>query len=383
MRHQLLASADQLAHRHRQRPPAIRGAQVPYFRRGVLSVPAFKMAAGGDAATDGRQQSLALMAKAGGFGVDALFFDLEDAAPEHPEFKQFARQFCGEALAAAEFAGKVVGFRPNNIRTDYFARDMAEVLQAAGARLDFIVIPKTETAAEVRDIAALVADWARVLAWPKVPQLEVLIESPGAFAQAEAIAAIDGVAALVFGAYDFARCLGSQVHADTWLADQAAVRQLLPVLAAAHGKDALDAVTATLPVRPKNAQAPTDAEMAGRQRALHLSARDAADAARLGYAGKWVLHPDQIAPIQQAFTPSRHDALRALRVCADYARAARAGSGAERDESAAAVRLVDRAVVGMEFWAVQAALRGGELQEEDLRAAGFALEALRAAAFAA
>ena len=81
--------------------------------------------------------------------------------------------------------------------------------------------------------------------------LEILIESPRAFMEAEKIAAIDGVAALIFGAWDFARTIGGKVTADDWIYDQGTARQLLPIIAGSHGKDAVDAVTGTLPIRPK------------------------------------------------------------------------------------------------------------------------------------
>lgn len=366
------------ASHHQKTSEMVRGSAVPYHRRGVLSVPAYR---GGAALQPEvvRTRSLQMMAKAALLPVDALFFDLEDAAPDQPAFKALARQFCAEALATTDFGPRLVGFRPNAIRSLYFTADLDVVLAAAGHRLDFIVIPKSESAVEVADIADLVAALGRALGWPKLPRLEVLIESPRAFFQAHAIAAIPLVSALVFGAYDFARCIGSQVHAQTWLADQLLVRQMLPIIAAAHGKHALDAVTATLPVRPKDGL-PTPDAVAARQVALDLAHRDAADACRLGFAGKWVLHPDQIAPIQAAFGPTAEQAGRALRLCADYARAAMAGSGAERDQAQPGqVRLIDKAVAGMEFWVVQAGLRYGVLTDPDVAATGLTLAQLRAA----
>lgn len=375
-----LASVAAVGQRHASTHPLVRGQCVPYFRRGVLSVPAFKWNGSGDPVQQARTQSLRLMANATALPVDALFFDLEDAAPDQPEFKELARNFCREALQAAVGCGRVLGFRPNDIRSPYFGGDLATVLPTAGSHLDFVVLPKTESADEVLDVAKLLREAATRFGWAQVPRLEVLIESPRALLQADAIAAIPEVAALVFGAYDFARCIGAEVDAHSWLGDQAAARQWLPVVAAAHGKDALDAVTATLPVRAKDPALPTPAEIARRETALALAARDAADAARLGYAGKWVLHPDQIAPIQAAFSPDADRARRALDLCAAYARAARQGSGAERDEARTeAVRLVDKAVAGMEFWAVQAGLRAGVLGDTDLQATGFSLDELRAA----
>ncbi len=392
-----LADLRQTHLRHAQTTEQVRGLHVPYHRRGVLSIPAFKMAAGGDPAVEGRSQSLKLMAGAKRFAVDSLFFDLEDAAPDQPEFKLFAREFAIEALLSTPMPDRVIGFRPNNLRTEYFEKDFAQVLLRAGHRLDYVVLPKSESADEVADVARLLRQALRLAGVDRPVWLEVLIESPRAFAQAQRIAAIPEVSALVYGAYDFARCVGAQVRPELWLDDHRTVRQLLPVLAAAEGKEALDAVTAAIPLRPTKPAAWTDLQfqqaLSGqdislgsvgedfvqaqkrRQRALDLTLRDAQDARALGFAGKWVLHPDQIAPIQGAWLPSRAQALRDLAVVASYALAGHGGSGAE----VAGHQMADKAVIGALWWDVQAALRGQVLQLADIEATGTTLDMLQRA----
>jgi citrate lyase beta subunit len=155
-------------------------------------------------------------------------------------------------------------------------------------------------------------------------------------------------------------------------------------------------VTGTLPIRPKPPAgvSPEDVERAiagkssevdrkkfsddfvnalkKRERAIELASRDALDARRCGYAAKWILHPDQIDVIQGAWTPSKDEAMAALKLTADYAKAALRGSGAEVDGD----RLADKAVVGVDWWLVRAALRGGILSEADLKATGFTLQQL-------
>lgn len=392
-----LADLRQTHLRHAQTTEQVRGLHVPYHRRGVLSIPAFKMAAGGDPRTDGRAQSLKLMGGAKRFAVDSLFFDLEDAAPDQPEFKQFAREFAIEALLTTDLPDRVVGFRPNNLRTEYFEQDFAQVLLRAGHRLDYVVLPKSESADEVADVARLLRLALRLSGVDRPVWLEVLIESPRAFAEAQRIAAIPEVSALAYGAYDFARCIGAQVRPDQWLDDHRAVRQLLPVLAAAEGKEALDAVTAAIPVRPAKPAGWTDQQfqkafsgsdtplgldgqafaeaMTRRQRALDLTRRDAQDARALGFAGKWVLHPDQIAPIQAAWLPNRAQALQDLAVVASYALAGQSGSGAQ----VTGHQMADKAVIGALWWEVRAALRGQVLQPADIDATGASLELLQRA----
>ena len=363
--------------RHAARQPGMRGAKVAYHRRGEMSIPAFRNPPGGDPEVEGRAASLRVMAKAASLPLDFFFYDLEDAAPDDPQYKPLARRFCVEALTSNDFGDTIRAFRPNNLRTPFFEDDVVEVVGQAGHCLDAIVLPKTETYEEVVDVQRILRA-VQVAAGRTRPEdrlaIEVLVESPGAFVDAERIASLEDVTALVFGAWDMARTLGAEVAADSWLTDQLVVRQTLPILAAAHGKDAVDAVTATLPVRPKD---PNDeAAKARHAAALTLARRDAEDARRIGYAAKWILHPDQIEPIHGAFTPSRQAALAALDLTARYARAATAGSGAELDGD----RLADKAVVGVQWWRVEAGLRAGVLTKDDIGATGLSWQELERAA---
>lgn len=355
--------------RHRQIREAMRGQEVPYFRRGEMSIPAFRLPPGGDPETDGRAASLRMMGKAASLPIDFFFYDLEDATPDHPDFKPLARALCIEALTTLDFGGRVRAFRPNNLRTEWFEGDLVEVVEAAGDRLDAIVLPKTESADEVRDVQEALRALQRLSGRDRRLSIEVLIESPRAFVAAEQIAAIEDVSALIYGAWDFSRTVGSTVHPETWLSDHSMARQTLPVIAAAHGKEAVDAVTATLPIRPRGDDA------GARERygyALALARRDAEEARRIGYAAKWILHPDQIEPIHAAWTPDPEVARDALQLAVSYAAAAHRGSGAEVH----ADQLADKAVVGTAFWTVRAALGAGVLGEADVAATGIDLAAL-------
>lgn len=386
----------QIQARHRARPEHMRGMKVPYYRRGEMSIPGFKNPSGGNVATDGRALSLKLMGKAAQLPIDFFFYDLEDAAPDNADFKPWARSFVVEALTTFNYGDRVVAFRPNNIRTAYFEEDVVTVVSQAGHRLQAMVIPKTEHADEVADVVKIVRDVQRLAGHTNDIQLEILIESPRAFMEAEKIAAIDGVSALIFGAWDFARTIGGQVTADGWVYDQGTARQLLPIIAGSHGKDAVDAVTGTLPIRPKKPAGVSDDAYAAamdadpatvdvavfgqafvdglvaKDRAMQLARRDAANARACGYAAKWILHPDQINPIHAAWSPARKEALAALQLTADYARAAHSGSGAEVDGD----RLADKAVVGTDWWVVRAGLKCGAINDADVAATGFTFEQL-------
>ena len=382
--------------KHRRVPEMVKGIKVPYYRRGEMAIPAFKMKSGGNPEIEGRETSLKLMKKVVDLPVDFFFYDLEDASPDHNEYKAFARKFVVDVLNSMNFGDRVVAFRPNNIRTEYFEQDLIEVVSRAGDKLNAMVIPKTEHAEEIHDIIDIVNRIQRASGHTNVISFEVLIESPTAFLEAEKIAAYDQVSALIFGAWDFARTTGAMVEPKSWLHDQLFARQRLPIVASAYGKDAVDAVTGILPIRPKCpggiaeeeynnvlAQDPGSLDkkkfgvevirqLEARKKALELAERDALDARRCGYAAKWILHPDQIAPIQRAWTPTRERALAALQLATAYTKAAKTGSGAEVDGN----RLADKAVVGTDWWIVLAALRGNVLHDEDIQATGLTLKQL-------
>jgi len=356
--------------RHQRVEEMMKGIKVPYYRRGEMSIPAFKMKPGGDPEVDGKASSLKMMGKAATLPVDFFFYDLEDAAPDNPDFKPLARMFVADALADFDFGDRVVAYRPNNIRTPYFEQDIVGVVGKAGYKLDAIVLPKSETADEVRDVQNILRHVQRLAGFKNRISIEVLIESPRAFQQADKIAELDDVSALIFGAWDFARTIGGRVEPDSWLKDQGVARQMLPIIAAAHGKDAVDAVTATLPIRPKD---PEDGAAVQRhQKAIDLAASDAREARRIGFTAKWILHPDQIEAIQSAWTPPRETALAALKLAADYTRAAQQGSGAELVGD----QLADKAVVGTDWWLVRAALHAKVISEADVMETGYSLHQL-------
>src|SRR5258708_39024054 len=89
--------------------------------------------------------SLKMMAKAAAGEADEVVFDLEDGCA--PSQKVAARKTLIEAFKTLDFKGKVRAFRPNGIHTGLFYRDVIEVVEAAGARIDVIVLPKIDEAA--------------------------------------------------------------------------------------------------------------------------------------------------------------------------------------------------------------------------------------------
>jgi citrate lyase subunit beta / citryl-CoA lyase len=228
-----------------------------------------------------------MLAKAAELAPDEVVVDLEDGVA--PEAKDEARARLGSAAARGTLAVRI-----NAVGTRWWKDDLAA---AADRRPDVVVVPKAESAEDVRRVVELLPDGIG---------LEVQIETALGLVEVERIAAVGGpLEALVFGPGDFAASLGIPVlTVGAGSFDYAMAR--ISVAARAHGLQAVDGPYANL------------ADLEG----LVVSARRAL---ALGFDGKWVVHPNQIEPVDDVFTPSAEMLERARRILA-------AGDGASRLE---------------------------------------------------
>ena len=241
--------------------------------------------------------------KARALPADGLIFDLEDAVA--PEAKETARLAVAAAVTASGYAPRELVLRVNPIDTVWGHADLAA---AATLPIDAVLLPKVENAERVR----LALDLLDALGAP--PELAVwcMIETPlGVLAAAEIAAASPRVAALILGTSD----LANDLHARP-------TRDRLPLLTAlglvllaarAHGRAVLDGVHLAL----------GDAE------GFAMACRQGRE---LGFDGKTLIHPDQIAPANAIFAPSAEEAARAERIIKAYGEALAAGKGAARIE---------------------------------------------------
>src|SRR5437764_14652356 len=88
-----------------------------------------------------------MMAKAAAGEADQVVFDLEDGCALSQ--KMPARKNLIEAFQKLDFKGKIRTFRANGLHTKFFYRDVIEVVEAAGAKIDSILLPKVESPADV------------------------------------------------------------------------------------------------------------------------------------------------------------------------------------------------------------------------------------------
>ncbi|QWC19974.1 CoA ester lyase [Halorubrum sp. 2020YC2] len=229
-----------------------------------------------------------LMRKAPGAGADVICFDLEDAVA--PARKDEARAAVREVLSDPAFDPDAeVCVR---LTVESPAADLDGVLggDAGGesgaesetddVRLDAVMLPKVEAPGRVADAAALCAERGRD------PAVFALVETAAGVLSAQSIAAADPTDALAFGAEDLAADVGA-TRTDEGT-EVLYAREHVVLAASAADVDALDTVYTDF------------SDDAGLR-------EDAAFARRLGYDGKLAIHPAQVAPITEAFTPDPAD----------------------------------------------------------------------------
>lgn len=243
--------------------------------------------------------SLKMMAKAAASEADEVIFDLEDGCA--PSQKIAARKTLVEAFNTLDFRGKVRAFRANGLHTKFFYRDVIEVVEAAGSRIDVVVLPKVQSAADVLFADRLLTQIEQNVGLPLGRiRLEALIESAKAVLHAEEIAAsTPRLAGLIFGVVDYAGNIGARNPVREQFALYHYPKAKTVAAARAAGIDALDGVTLQF-------------------RDLQQCEHDAHCAAQMGFDGKWAIHPDQVPVINRAFTPSPDEITRAQEIIALY-----------------------------------------------------------------
>ena len=255
------------------------------------------------------------IAKARGLGVDALFLDLEDAVA--PAVKVESRARIVEALNTGEFAAPLLTVRVNGWESPWTYGDVIEVVTGAGSRIDALVLPKTQNAAQVQALDLLLTQVEHTAGLPigRIG-LEVQIEDAiGLLHVHEIAAASPRLQSLVFGPGDFMASLGmGGLNVGAQPAGYPAdafhhVLMSILVAARAHGLQAIDGPFVAI------------RDVEGFRRSAELSAA-------LGYDGKWVLHPAQVEAGNQVYSPKPSDFERALRIQQAYAEATAVAGGA-------------------------------------------------------
>ncbi|CAK0743110.1 L-malyl-CoA/beta-methylmalyl-CoA lyase [uncultured Gammaproteobacteria bacterium] len=273
--------------------------------------------------------NLRFIEKAAKSTADVVFLDLEDAVA--PADKERARKNVIQALNEIDWNGRVMSVRINGLDTQYMYRDVIEVVEQAGAKLDLLLVPKVGTASDVYALDMLLSQIEAAKGFKRRIGLELMIETAlGMQNVAEIAAASKRAESLHFGVADFAASIRARTtrigapHPDYHvLADRdgdghRAVHwndmwhyalSRLVITARAHGLRPIDGPYGDF----------TDTEG---------FAACARRSAALGFEGKLVIHPNQVEPANQIFSPSPAEVVQARRVLAAMVQAERDGAGA-------------------------------------------------------
>jgi citrate lyase subunit beta/citryl-CoA lyase len=255
------------------------------LRRSILSVP-------------GSEQRM--LAKAAGLVPDVVMLDLEDAVA--PSRKDDARSLVVEAIAGLEWQAATVAVRVNPVGSRWCLDDVTALLEGAGSRLDLLIVPKVEAASQVHFLDHLLAALERRHGRAASIGLDLQIETVLGVDRCEEVAgAARRIEALVFGPGDYAATIGvpqltigaidARYPGDQWHY----VLSRLVVAAKSRGLAAIDGPYAAI-------------------RDLDGLRAAATRARLLGCDGKWALHPDQIAVVNEIFSPSPDELARARAV---------------------------------------------------------------------
>jgi malyl-CoA/(S)-citramalyl-CoA lyase len=270
-----------------------------------------------------------LFEKAAASAADIVFLDLEDAVA--PDEKETARRNVIAALNDIDWKAKTLSVRINGLDTPYMYRDVVDVLEQAGHRLDLVMIPKVGTAADVYALDMLATQIEAAKGFKKRIGFELLIETALGMANVHEIAAASRRnESLHFGVADYAASTRARTtnmggvssdYSALTDADAAGGR-------ARHWGDMWHYAIARVVVAARaNGLRPLDGPFGD------FSDRDgfmaaARRAAALGCEGKWAIHPSQVALANEVFTPSPAEVERARRILAAMEEARRQGRGA-------------------------------------------------------
>ncbi|MGW5266860.1 HpcH/HpaI aldolase/citrate lyase family protein [Microbispora sp. NPDC004025] len=233
--------------------------------------------------------------KAQGLAADEIFLDLEDSVA--PGAKDEARRNVVAALREGDWTGKTVVVRVNDLTTRWTYRDVIEVVEGAGDRLDCLMLPKVSDASHVVWLDTLLGQIERATGLPEGGiGVEAQIEDARGLVNADDIAASSPrLETLVFGPADFMASIGMRTlvvgEQPPGYGEGDAYHYILMrilMAARAHGLQAIDGPYLQI-------------------RDLDGFRRVAMRSAALGFDGKWVLHPSQVEAANEVFSPSQED----------------------------------------------------------------------------
>jgi malyl-CoA/(S)-citramalyl-CoA lyase len=273
----------------------------------------------------------AMFSKALESAADYVFLDLEDAVA--PADKEQARKNVIQGLQEFDWRGrgKTICVRINGIDTHYMYRDVVDVVEQAGHKLDVVLIPKVGVPGDVYMVDAMLTQIEAARKFTHKIGIDVLIETALGMANVEAIAQSSRrLEAMHFGVADYSASLRARTvnigglnpdyPGDQW---HFGLSRMV-VACRAYGLRPIDG--------PFGDFKDPDGYKAAARRG-----------AALGIEGKWAIHPSQIALANEVFSPPPAEVDRAKRILVALDEAARDGKGAAQLDG----RMIDAASARM------------------------------------
>ena len=263
--------------------------------------------------------------------ADYVFLDLEDAVS--PNDKITARQNVIKALKEINWRekGKTISVRINSLDTHYMYRDVIEIVEEVGDRVDTLLVPKAGTASDVYMVDCLLTQIETNKKLKNKIGIECLIETALGMSNIKEIAkSSDRLEALHFGVADYAASLRARTvvigglnpdyPADQW---HHGLSELV-MTCRAYGLRAIDG--------PFGDFNDPDAYIAAAKRG-----------AAIGIEGKWAIHPSQIDLANKVFSPPKTEVSKAKKILEELEKAAKEGKGAAQLDG----RMIDAASARM------------------------------------
>jgi citrate lyase beta subunit len=270
-------------------------------------------------------------AKAAACAADVIMLDLEDSCP--PNEKVAARDVVLRSLRDLDWGSRTLSLRINDLAGPFALRDVL-ALAPAFAKLDTLVVPKVESAAQIHYLDQLLN--ALEIEHPRSQPIgiEAIIESARALRDADDIAAASPrLRCLVFGIADYSASVNMPLSSVSGHGENHGVYpgdplhfvySRLIMCGKAAGLQVIDAPYG-------NFRDPEGLELA------------AARSRALGFDGKWAIHPAQIEALNRAFAPTADEIERARNVIQAWEKASAEGKGA----AAIGNSMIDQATLRM------------------------------------
>ena len=278
-----------------------------------------------------------MLAKAPGLGADMVFLDLEDAVA--PMEKPAARGKVVKAINELDWGDTVLCVRVNAWDTEWTYRDVIEVVEGAGERLDELMLPKVQNAGDVQALDMLLTQIEKTTGRQSRVGIEAQIETARGLINVEEIcAASNRLETIILGPVDMSASLGMPSMAGGMQIEDYPgdyfhfVFVKILMAGRANGLQVIDGPYTRI------------RDVEGLRRYTKRSQA-------LGFDGKWSLHPDQVAVLNELFSPTQEqfdkawDVLEAYRTATDDQRTGAVMFGDEMIDEASrkvAVTLVAR-----------------------------------------